>query len=71
MLDNREINAQLRGWVIARHNPPSIACVVLNALAAVISYVIAAPRSADTTLVSIRVGPWRQALLLKSLGHLY
>jgi len=41
MVDNRDISAQLRRWVIAQNNPPSIAYVVLSALAAVLSYVIA------------------------------
>jgi len=41
MVENREVSEQLREWVIARRDPPSIAHVVLSALAAVASYVIA------------------------------
>ena len=41
MVNNRDMSAQLRERVIARHNPPSIAFVVLSALAAAMSYVIA------------------------------
>jgi uncharacterized membrane protein YccC len=41
MVDNRDMSAQLREWVIARRDPPSIAHVVLSALAAVASYMIA------------------------------
>jgi len=41
MVDNRDMTEQLRKWVIARQNPPSIAYVVLSALAAVLSYVVA------------------------------
>lgn len=41
MVDNRDISAQLIEWVIARRNPPSIGFVVLSALAAVMSYLIA------------------------------
>ncbi len=41
MVDNRDMSAQLRKWVIAQDNPPSIAHVVLSALTAVVSYVIA------------------------------
>jgi len=41
MVDNRDMSAQLIEWVIARQNPPSIAYVILSALAAVASYVIA------------------------------
>jgi len=41
MVDNRVVSAQLREWVIARNNPPSVAYVMLSALAAVLSYVIA------------------------------
>ena len=41
MVDSRDMSAQLIEWVIARRNPPSIAYVVLSAVAAVASYVIA------------------------------
>lgn len=41
MVDNCDMSGQLRKWVIANDNPPSIAHVVLSALAAVVSYVIA------------------------------
>jgi uncharacterized membrane protein YccC len=41
MLDNRDMRAKLRNWVIAKNNPPSIAYVVLSALAAMMSYLIA------------------------------
>jgi uncharacterized membrane protein YgaE (UPF0421/DUF939 family) len=41
MIDNHDMTEQLRKWVIARQNPPSIAYVLLSALAAVLSYVIA------------------------------
>jgi uncharacterized membrane protein YccC len=41
MIDNRDMSGQLRKWVIARDNPPSIAHVALSALATVLSYVIA------------------------------
>jgi uncharacterized membrane protein YccC len=41
MVDNRDMTGQLRRWVIAKKNPPSIAHVVLSTLAAVVSYVIA------------------------------
>jgi uncharacterized membrane protein YccC len=41
MADNRDMSAQLRKWVIAQDNPPSIAHVVLSVLTAVVSYVIA------------------------------
>jgi uncharacterized membrane protein YgaE (UPF0421/DUF939 family) len=41
MVDNRDLGEQLREWVIARRDPPSIAHVVLSALAAMVSYVIA------------------------------
>jgi uncharacterized membrane protein YccC len=41
MVDNRDMSDQLRKWVIAKDNPPSIAYVVLSALAAVVSYLIA------------------------------
>lgn len=41
MVDNRDMSEQLRKWVIAKDNPPSIAYVVLSALAAVVSYLIA------------------------------
>jgi uncharacterized membrane protein YccC len=41
MVDNHDMTGQLRRWVIAKKNPPSIAHVVLSTLAAVVSYVIA------------------------------
>jgi uncharacterized membrane protein YgaE (UPF0421/DUF939 family) len=41
MVDTPDMGEQLREWVIARRDPPSIAHVVLSALAAVASYVIA------------------------------
>ena len=41
MVDNRDQGDQLREWVIVRRDPPSIAHVVLSALAALVSYVIA------------------------------
>ncbi len=41
MVNNPDLSAQFREWVIARRDPPSIAHVVLSALAAVLSYVIA------------------------------
>jgi uncharacterized membrane protein YccC len=41
MVDNLGINGQLRAWVIAKDNPPSIAHVCLSAVAAVTSYLIA------------------------------
>ena len=41
MVDNRDMGEQLREWVIVRRDPPSIVHVVLSALAAVVSYVIA------------------------------
>ena len=41
MVDNTDMGEQLREWVIARRDPPSIAHVVLSALAAMVSYVIA------------------------------
>ena len=41
MVDNRDQGDQLREWVIVRRDPPSIAHVVLSALAAMVSYVIA------------------------------
>jgi uncharacterized membrane protein YgaE (UPF0421/DUF939 family) len=41
MLENRDMGEQLREWVIARRDPPSIAHVLLSALAAMVSYVIA------------------------------
>jgi uncharacterized membrane protein YccC len=41
MSDKDDMSRRLRKWVIAQDNPPSIAHVVLSALAAVLSYVIA------------------------------
>jgi len=41
MVANSDMREQLRKWVIAKDNPPSIAYVVLSALAAALSYVIA------------------------------
>lgn len=41
MVDNRDMGGQLREWVIARRDPPSIAHVILSALAATVSYLIA------------------------------
>lgn len=41
MLGKHDMTAQLREWVFAERNPPSIAYVVLSAAAAVISYAIA------------------------------
>ena len=41
MADNHDVSAQLRQWVIAQKNPPSIAHVILSALTAVFSYLIA------------------------------
>jgi len=41
MVDNRDMGEQLREWVIVRRDPPSVAHVVLSALAAMVSYVIA------------------------------
>ena len=41
MVDDRDMSGQFRKWVIAKDNPLSIAYVVLSALAAVLSYVIA------------------------------
>ena len=41
MVDNHDVSAQLRNWVIAQKNPPSIAHVILSALTAVLSYLIA------------------------------
>lgn len=41
MVGNRNIGGQLRKWLIARNNPPSIAHVILCALTAVLSYLIA------------------------------
>jgi uncharacterized membrane protein YgaE (UPF0421/DUF939 family) len=41
MISNRGINGQLRAWVMAKDNPPSIAHVSLAAVAAVVSYLIA------------------------------
>jgi uncharacterized membrane protein YgaE (UPF0421/DUF939 family) len=41
MVDNHEMSAQFGDWVIAKDHPPSIAYVVLSALAAVLSYLIA------------------------------
>ena len=41
MVDNRDMTQQLREWVIARRDPPSIAHVVLSALAVMVSYVMA------------------------------
>lgn len=41
MVDNHDVSAQLRNWVIAHKNPPSIAHVILSALTAVLSYLIA------------------------------
>jgi uncharacterized membrane protein YgaE (UPF0421/DUF939 family) len=38
---NLGINGQLREWVIAKNNPPSLAHVALTAIAAVVSYLIA------------------------------
>jgi uncharacterized membrane protein YgaE (UPF0421/DUF939 family) len=38
---NSGMNRQLREWVIAKDNPPSLAHVVLTAIAAVVSYLIA------------------------------
>jgi uncharacterized membrane protein YccC len=36
-----DINRQLREWVIAKDNPPSVAHVALTATAAVVSFLIA------------------------------
>lgn len=41
MLNDSDMTGQLRDWVIARNNPPSIAHVLLSALATVLSYFIA------------------------------
>lgn len=41
MVDNGDMSVQFRKWVIAQDNPPSIAHVVLSAVTAVVSYVIA------------------------------
>ena len=41
MGDNHEVSEQLRNWVIAQKNPPSISHVILSALTAVLSYLIA------------------------------
>ena len=41
MFSDRRINGQLR-WIIAQENPPSIAHVCLAAIAALVSYLIAA-----------------------------
>lgn len=41
MADNHDVTAQLRDWVIAQKNPTSIAHVILSALTAVLSYLIA------------------------------
>ena len=41
MINNSDINGQLREWVIAKDNPPSIAQVVLTAVASLVSYFIA------------------------------
>ena len=41
MINNSEINEQLREWVIAKDNPPSLAQVVLTAFASIVSYLIA------------------------------
>lgn len=41
MVDNHDVSAYLRQWVIAQKNPPSIAHVILSALTAVLSYLIA------------------------------
>src|SRR5215470_8423984 len=41
MINNSDINEQLREWVIAKDNPPSIAQVVLTAVSAIVSYLIA------------------------------
>jgi uncharacterized membrane protein YccC len=41
MVDNRDMSVQLRNWVIAKNNPPSVSYVILSALAAMMSYLIA------------------------------
>ena len=41
MVDNRDGSGQLWKWVIAQENPPSISHVILSALTAVLSYLIA------------------------------
>src|ERR1700756_83261 len=41
MINNSDINGQVRAWVIAKDNPPSIAQVVLIAVASIVSYLIA------------------------------
>ena len=40
MVSNRDVNGQL-GWIIAKENPLSIAQVILAAVAAVVSYLLA------------------------------
>lgn len=41
MADNHDVSGQLRRWVIAQKNPPDMAHVILSALTAVLSYLIA------------------------------
>ena len=41
MINNSDINGQVRAWVIAKDNPPSIAQAVLIAVASIVSYLIA------------------------------
>jgi uncharacterized membrane protein YccC len=41
MINNSDINEQLREWVIAKDNPPSVAQVVLTSVASIVSYLIA------------------------------
>ena len=41
MINNSDINEQLRAWVIAKDNPPSVGQVVLTAVASIVSYFIA------------------------------
>jgi uncharacterized membrane protein YgaE (UPF0421/DUF939 family) len=41
MVKNSGVNGQLREWLIAKDNPPSVAHVALTALAIVVSYLIA------------------------------
>jgi uncharacterized membrane protein YgaE (UPF0421/DUF939 family) len=41
MVNNTGINGQLREWVVAKDNPPSIATVGLSILATVTSYLVA------------------------------
>jgi uncharacterized membrane protein YccC len=41
MINNHDVGEQFSQWMIAKDHPPSIAYVVLSALAAIVSYLIA------------------------------